>query len=322
MRLLSLLLAACALTAAETPPVAPLSPLVKSGLLDGIAEAATASDEMLDGGSCIGLIPISNPAAQKILTQYFQGFFRDEAAKFPNKIPPAAEKAIARLNEFKGSGATHVIALYHDSGGESEFVRLTAIGNFTPAMLGKLEANGLGHRGPEGSFDILVFKDAVEVPVTTPLPPLPIARISQMANQMAKDSDCAVDIVSLKRKDAGESYNEALLEAFTEDGQVPGTGVVPQKAKQISATFPQLVSLGASHVIVFAFQNPKGADIVLVLAKGIFTPENQARAKAELGARNSTDTTITLARFIDGEERGTAEPGVPAEKKMGKRLKK
>jgi hypothetical protein len=318
MRLLSLLWAAGSLAAAANPP----SPLVQSGLLDGITESAKASDEILDGGSCIGLIPIGSPTAQKILTQYFQGFFRDEAAKFPNKIPPSAEKSIARLNEIKGAGASHVIALYHDNGGETDFVRLTAIGNFTPAMLGRLEAAGLGRRGPEGSFDMLAFKDTAEVPLTSTLPPLPIARIAQMANQLAKDNDCAIDIVALKRKDANESYNEALLEAFTEEGQAPGTGAAPPKAKQISALFPQLIKMGASHVIVIAFQNPKGADIVVVLAKGTFSPESQARAKAELGARNSTESTITLARFVDGEERGAGEPGVPSEKKLEKHLKK
>jgi hypothetical protein len=56
-----------------------------------------------------------------------------------------------------------------------------------------------------------------------------------------------------------------------------------------------------------------------VLAKGAFTPENQAKAKAELGARNASDNTITLARFVDGEERGAGESG---EKKAEKHFKK
>jgi hypothetical protein len=75
-------------------------------------------------------------------------------------------------------------------------------------------------------------------------------------------------------------------------------------------------------VLVIAFQNAKGSDVVLLQAKGVFTPESQARAKAELNARNATETTITLARFVDGEERGAGEPGAPGEKKAEKRFKK
>ncbi len=318
MRILPFLLWSCLLAAAE-PSV---NPPAKSGLLDSIAESAKASDEALDGGSTIGLIPVGSPAAQKVLTQYFQGFFRDNAVNYPNKIPPSSEKAIARIGELKGTGATHVVAVYHENGEESDFVRLIAIGDFPSTMLAKMEADGLGHRGTEGSFEILAFKDGKELPATAALPPLPVARISLMAAQLAKENDCAVDIIPLRRNDANGSYDEALREAFAEDGQAPGTATVPRRAGQLGASFPQLISLGASHAMVIAFQNAKGADIVLVLAKGAFTPENQAKAKAELGARNASDNTVTLARFVDGEERGAGEPGAPGEKKAEKRFKK
>ena len=319
MRIILPMLWSCLLAAAEPVVKAPASPPPGSGLLEGIAEAAKTADEALDGGSTIGLIPVGSPAAQKVLPQYFQGFFRDSAVSYPNKIPPSAEKAIARIGELKDSGATHVVALYHESGDESEFVRLIAIGNFSTTALAKLEAAGLGHRGPEGSFEILAFKDAKQLPATSSLPALPLARLALMAGQLAKENDCAVDIIPLRRNDAISAYNEALMEAFAEDGQAPGTATVPRRAGQLGASFPQLISLGASHAMVIAFQNAKGADIVLVLAKGAFTPENQAKAKAELGARNASDNTVTLARFVDGEERGTSESG---EKKTEKRFKK
>jgi len=322
MKLLPLVFSACMLAAAEPAPGPQPSPLVKSGLLDGVVDSTKASDEVLDGGSSIGLIPIASPSAQKILTQYFQGFFRDDAAKFPNRIPPSAEKAIARINEIKGAGATHLVALFHDSGGETEYVRLTAIGNFSADMLTRLESAGLGRRGHEGSFDMLAFKDAKEVSLASGLPTLPIQRISQMAVQLAKDTDCSVEIVPLSRKDAAESFNEALLDAFTEEGQPAAQAVVPARARQLAGVFPQLSKLGASHVMVIAFQNPKGADIALILAKGAFAPENQAKAKAELGARNTTETTLTLARFVDGEEHAPGEPGLPSEKKGERRFKK
>ena len=234
------------------------------------------------GGSAIGLIPVASPSAQKILTQYFQGFFREEAARFPNRIPPSAEKAIARVNELRGTGATHLIALYHESGDDSEYVRLTAIGSFGADTLARLESAGLGRRGQEGSFDLLAFKDAQEVALNSGLPALPIARISQMAAQLARDSDCSVEITPLNRKDASEAFQEALQEAFAEEGQPAEKAVVPARARQLAGTFPQLSRLGASHVLVIAFQTPKGADVVLVIAKGAFTPEIQAKAK-EIG---------------------------------------
>lgn len=314
MRFLTFLLWGCVLTAAEPAAPAPASAAAKSA-----TAAAKGHDEVLDGGSFIGLIPISSPAIQKILTQYFQGFFRDSAANFPNGIPPTAEKAIAMIGRLKDSGATHVFALYHEDGDENEFVRLVAIGDLPEQTLAKLEADGIGRRGQQGSFDLIAFKDAKELPLNAALPALPIARISQMASQLAKDNDCSIDLIALKRNDAPDAYHEALMEAFAEEGQAPGNATVPRRAGQIAAAFPKLIALGADQVLVIAFQNAKGSDVVLVLAKGTFTPEKQAQAKAELGARNATETTITLARFVDGEERGAGEGG---EKKSEKRPKK
>ncbi len=319
-RLLSTILIALTLQAADAPPQP--TPLIKSGILDGITETAKASEQILDGGSTIGLIPLSSANSGKILAQYLQGFFRDEAAKFETKIPASAANVISHLNELKAAGATHIIALYHDGGGETEYVRLVAIGAIAPAMISKLESAGLGRRGVDGSFDVLAFKDAQEIPLTSPLPTLPIGRISQMAGQLAKDTDCAVDIIPLSRKDAPDSYNEALVEAFTEDGQTPEKVIIPAHARQLPTNFPQLAKLGASHVLVIAFQNAKGADIVLILGKGSFSAENQAKAKTDLAARNATETTLTLARFVDGEERGASEPGAMAEKKGERRFKK
>ncbi len=317
LRSLPLLLAVLSLQAADTPAIA-----AKPSILDGITESAQASEAILDGGSTIGLIPLSNANAGKILTQYLQGFFQDDTARSETKLPASALNAIAHLNDFRVAGATHIIALYHDGGGETEFVRLAAIGAMTPATMSKLEAAGLGRAGVEGSFDVLAFKDAKEIPANPPLPALPIGRLSLMAGQLAKESDCNVDIIPLSRKDAVESYNDALKEAFSDDGQSSEAIVIPARARQLAAAFPQLAQLGTSHLTVIAFQNPRGADVVLVVGKGNFSPENQAKAKTDLNALKVSETSLTLARFVDGDEPGAATPAVTPEKKGERRFKK
>lgn len=305
MRLLLLpFLLASGLSAAEAT-----KPLVSP--LDGLAEAAKATEDekqaALDGGSTIGFIPLSSATAAKTLGQYLTGFFRDEDAKGPTEIPKKAQRLVALLPELKAAGATHLIAMSHEGAGEAEYVRFLAIGSFTSASVAKLEAAGLGRRTADGSLDLVAFKDGDELTSATALPPLPIVRLTQMAHQLAAETDCAVDIIPLASKDAVASYDEALREAFVEEGQPLDKAEVPAHAIKLAAGFPALKTLGASHIIVTAFQNAKGADIVLVVAKGEFTEEAQAKAKALLGVRMSSDSTLVLARWVDGEERGGAE---------------
>jgi hypothetical protein len=289
-----------ALSGAEPAKPAP-SPL------DGIAEAAQATEEqkqaVLDGGSTIGLIPVNSATAARTLNQYLQGFFRDEDAKGPVEVPKKAQAVVQLLPELKAAGASHLIAMSHEAG-EVEYLRFLAVGNFTPASVAKLESAGLGKLGADGAFEIIAFKDAEEIPAGTRLPALPIARLSAMAKQLASETDCCVDIVALASKDAATSYEDALKEAFAEEGQSLAQAEVPARARQLAAAFPALKSVGAAHVIVTAFQNQRGSDIVLVVAKGQFTPEVQAKAKAAWGAINANETTIVLGRWVDGEEKG------------------
>ena len=275
--------------------------------LKGLTDAATASEEAkgatLDGGSTIGFIPLKSPTAAKTLQQYYQGFFRDDDTNPPTiEIPKKAQQLLGRMNDFKASGATHLIAIYHDTVEEEEYVRLLLIGNFTPAAYERLEAAGLGHRGENNSFNIISFKDGQEIEDTSKLPPLPVLRLTQMAGRLASESDCAVDIVPLARKDAIQSYEEALKEAFAEDGQLPQNAVVPARARQLEQTFGNLKSFGATHVIVTAFQNAKGADIVLVVANGNFSAESQAEAKKLYNLKITSETTLVMGRWVDGED--------------------
>ncbi len=303
-RLFSPLLLSVALCAADASK-APASPL------DGLADAAkTAEDEKqaaLDGGSTIGFIPVGSTTAARTLGQYLVGFFRDEDPKAPVVVPKKAQQVVTLLPELKAAGATHLIAMAHEGAGEVEYVRFLAIGDFTPASVAKLEAAGWGRRTAEGSFDLVAFKDGEELPASVTLPALPVARLTQMAQQLASETDCAVDIVSLAAKDAVASYEEALKEAFVEDGQPLDKAEVPARARQFGASFASLKAMGASHIVVTAFQNLRGADIVLVVAKGQFNEEAQGKAKATLGVRMATENTLVLARWVDGEEKGAAE---------------
>jgi hypothetical protein len=291
--------------AAAEPAKAPNSPL------DGLAEAAKSTDDekqaAVDGGSTIGFIPVGSPTAAKSLGQYLVGFFRDEDSKGPVVVPKKALQVVNLLPELKAAGATHLIAMSHEGAGEVEYVRLLAIGNFTSVSVAKLEAAGLGKRTAEGSFDLVAFKDGDELAPSVVLPALPIPRLTQMAQQLAAEVDCSVDIIPLASKDAVASYEEALKEAFVEDGQPLDKADVPPHAQKLSAGFPTLKAMGATHVVVTTFQNAKGADIVLVVAKGQFTEETQAKAKATMGLRVATENTLVLARWVDGEEKGAAE---------------
>ncbi len=275
--------------------------------LNGIAEAAQASEEAkqaaLDGGSTIGFIPLASPTAGKTLQQYYQGFFRNDDTDPPTiEIPKQASQIVSRLADYKAAGATHLIAIYHDNEQEEEYVRLILIGTFTPAALDRLEAAGWGHRGEENSFTITSFKDGKEIAAEAKLPPLPIVRLTQMAHRLASDSDCAVDIVPLARKDAVQAYEEALKEAFAEDGQLPQLATVPMRARQIEQAFPILKTFGATHIIVTAFQNLKGSDIVLVVANGNFTADAQAEAKKLYNLKVTSETSLVMGRWVDGED--------------------
>jgi hypothetical protein len=323
MRLLFPLLLSAALCAADATK-APASPL------DGLADAAKATEEekqaALDGGSTIGFIPVNSPTAAKTLGQYLAGFFRDDDSQGPVVVPKKVQYLVTLLPELKVAGATHLIAMCHQGAGDVEYVRFLAIGNFTPASLAKLEAVSLGRRTADGSFDLVAFKDGEELPAAVPLPALPVARLAQMAQQLASETDCAVDIIPLASKDAVVSYDEALREAFVEDGQPLDKAEVPPRALKLATTFPALKAIGGSHVIVTAFQNTKGADIVLVVAKGQFTEEAQGKAKATLGVRMASENTLVLARWVDGEEKGSTEaqaaPAGKSEHPMLERLER
>lgn len=320
---LALALAGAVLRGVEpSTPAAPPAPA--AGALDGLAEAARDAadprEAVLDGGSTIGLIPLGSATAARTLHLYLEGFFRDDDAKgAPVVIPAKAARCLERLADYRAAGATHLILLYHDGAGEVEYVRLLLVGRFTADTLARLEAAGLGRRGAEGSFELAAYKDAEEVPADAKLPALPVARLAQMANQLASETDCAVDIVALARKDAAESYLEAVKEAFAEEGQAPAQAVVPARAAQVPGAFPFLRAQGATHVVVTAFQNLKGADIVLVVAKGAFSPEALAKLRATYNPRVSNETTVVLQRWVDGEEKGVAVPAVapPAGKSAG-----
>jgi hypothetical protein len=285
---------------------------VPSGLaadlpLNGIAEAAQASEEAkqasLDGGSTIGFIPLTSPTAAKTLQQYYQGFFRDDDTNPPTiEVPKKAMEVLSHLADYKAAGATHLIAICHDNENEEEYVRLILIGNFKPAAYDRLEASGLGHRGEDNSFIITSFKDGKEISSDAKLPPLPIARLTQMAGRLASESDCAVDIIPLARKDAVQAYEDALKEAFAEDGQPPQMAVVPARARQLEQAFPTLKSFGATHIIVTSFQNLKGSDIVLVVANGSFTADAQAEAKKLYALKNASETTLVIGRWVDGDD--------------------
>ena len=175
------------------------------------------------------------------------------------------------------------------------------------AGVAELAAAGLGKLTADGSFELVAFKDGDELGPSVTLPALPITRIVQMAQQLAAETDCAVDIIPLASKDALASYAEAIREAFVEEGQPLEKADIPAHALKIPASFPALKAMGTTHVIVTAFQNIKGADIVLVVAKGQFTEDAQAKAKTTLGVRNANESTLVLARWVDGEEKGTAE---------------
>jgi len=303
LELVPLVLSAALFAAEPAKPAA--SPL------DGIAEVAKDSEEAqqatLDGGSTIGFIPLGSPIAAKTLGQYLAGFFRDEDAKGPTEIPKKAQRIVQLLPELKAAGATHLIALSHEGTGGTEYIRFLAIGSLSPEAAAKLEPAGWGKPRVDGSWDLAAFKDGEELPAGTPLPPLPIVRLSQMAKQLAAEADCAVDIVPLAAKEAVASYEEAVREAFAEEGQPLDKVELPAHARQVAALFPALNAMGASHVVVTAFQNPRGADIVLVVAKGVFAPEAQAKAKTTLGVRAATETTLVLGRWVDGEEKGVGE---------------
>jgi hypothetical protein len=298
-----LLFSAALMAADQAKPVA--SPL------DGLADAAKATEEekqaALDGGSTIGFIPVSSTTAAKTLGLYLTGFFRDEDSKGPVIIPKKAQQVVSLLPELKAAGATHLIAMSHEGAGDVEYVRFLAVGKFTTASVAKLTAAGLGKLTPDGSFDLVAFKDGGELGPSVTLPALPVARLAQMAQQLAAETDCAVDIIPLASKDALTSYDEAIREAFVEEGQPLAKADIPAHALKIPTSFSTLKSMGATHVIVTAFQNIKGADIVLVVAKGQFTEEAQAKAKTTLSARLTSESTLVLARWVDGEEKGTTE---------------
>jgi len=308
LQLFALLLSTAWLAADQAKPLA--SPL------DGLADAAKATDEekqaALDGGSTIGFIPVNSATAAKTLNLYLIGFFRDEDSKGPVIVPKKAQQVVNLLPELKAAGASHLIALSHEGANDVEYVRFLAIGKFTAASVAKLVAAGVGKLTPDGSFDMVAFKDGEELGASVTLPALPIARIAQMAQQLAVETDCAVDIIPLASKDALASYEEAIREAFVEEGQALEKAEVPGHAQKIPASFPVLKAMGATHVIVTAFQNIKGTDIVLVVAKGQFSEETQAKAKTTLSARMTSESTLVLARWVDGEEKGAAEAQSPS----------
>jgi hypothetical protein len=308
---LALCLAAVLASASETRPVA--APGASPEVLPEVArDASDPREAILDGGSTIGLIPLGSPTAARSLRQYLEGFFRDEDARgSPVLIPSKAARCLERLADYRGAGATHLILLYHDGVGDVEYVRLLLVGRFNEDGLARLEAAGLGHRGAEGAFELCAFKDGAEVPGDVKLPALPVARLTQMVQQLAAESDCAVDFVALARKDAAESYLEAVKEAFAEEGQAPEQAVVPSRALQVPGAFAFLRAQGATHVVVTAFQNQRGADIVLIVAKGVFGPEALAKLRATYSPRVSNETTVVLQRWVDGEEKG-APAATPA----------
>jgi hypothetical protein len=294
----------CVAYAADAPKPAPSA-------LDGLAEAAAAAEQQsqatLDGGSTIGLIPLSAPSAPRTIMQFAAGFFREEDAKLQPPLPVKVAGLAGVLPQLKTAGATHVIALSHEGAGDVEYVRFVALGDFTSAALASLEKAGLGRRDAEGAFELAAYVDGKEMSAGLNLPPLPVARLTQMARQLAAESDCTVDVVALASRDAARSFEDALKEAFTEEGEAAAKTELPSKARQLSAQLPELRTMGASHLIVTAFQNRRGADVVLVVAKGIRDADSQAKVTARFGAHAAADGSLILARWVDGEEKGGAE---------------
>jgi len=74
------------------------------------------------------------------------------------------------------------------------------------------------------------------------------------------------------------------------------------RARQIEQAFPTLKTFGATHIIVTAFQNLKGSDIVLVVANGNFTADAQAEAKKLYNLKVTSETSLVMGRWVDGED--------------------
>lgn len=303
------------------------SPKTAGSTLDGLASVALAAEEQkqasLDGGSTIGFIPLASPSAARSVAQFAAGFFREEDAKIQPPLPSKVVGLGGLLPQLKAAGATHVIALSHDEGGEADYVRFLALGDFSAATFAAAEKAGWGRRHAEGALELAAYKDGKELGAAATLPALPIVRLAQMARQLAAETDCSVDIIALASPEAARSFDEALREAFAEEGETPAKVELPAKARQLAGQLAELKALGATHVVVTAFQNRRGSDVVLVVAKGFRDAETSAKAQARLGARLAPDGSLTLARWIDGEERGIADAAGAAknEPASGKRAK-
>ena len=278
----------------------------------GRAAAVDARDAVLDRGSSLGFIPLSSPAAGRDLRLYLEGFFRDEAAKGPVVIPRKALQCGEHLAEFRAAGATHILLVYHSGDADAEHLRILLLGSLTEEGMARLESAGLGHRGSAGSFELLAYKDDEEQGGSTPLASLPIARLTTLALQIAAESSGSVDLIDLASKDAAENYLEALREAFAEEGQPPEKAAVPPRAQQVVGALPFLRAQGATQLVVTAHQNAKGADIVLIVAKGAFTAEAQARLRAVYNPRVMDEASVLLQRWVDGEDKAAPAPVVPA----------
>lgn len=272
-------------------------------------------DALLDRGSSMGFIPLASPAAARDLRLYLEGFFRDESAKGSVVIPRKALRCGEHLADFRAAGATHLVMLYHAGDAETEYLRILLLGPLTEEGMARLESAGLGRRGAAGSFELVAFKDDEEQAASVVLSPLPVARLAAFAQQVAAESSGSVDLIDLTSKDAPEHYLEALREAFAEEGQPPEKAEVPPRAQQVVAALPFLRAQGATQLVLTAHQNAKGADIVLIVAKGAFSAEAQARLRATYNPRVLDDGSVLLQRWVDGEDRAAPAPSVPEPKR-------
>ena len=225
------------------------------------------------------------------------------------------------LAGLQKSGASHVVIYYHEGKGDVEYVRVIALGAFS-AKANKPAPDDLIQQYGQGYATLGTWKDAEEVAVDAALPPLPIDKLTALARQLATTTDCSLDIIPLNQQ-AGVRLDSALHDAFAEEGQAPASAVVPAGAIKLKDSLHFLPPLGATHLIVTSFQNARGADVVNVSAKGVFTAEAQAKAKILLAAKMVGETSVLLGHYIDGEEAGlpkteTSKTERRAERKAGK----
>lgn len=281
-----------------------------AGATETARPLAPAFSVDLDQGCSLGFIPLASPAAARDLGLYLEGFFRDDAGRGAVAVPPKARRLADHLADYRAAGATHLAFVYHEGEAEAEHLRILLLGGFAEEAIVRLEAAGLGRRGAPGSFELLAFKDDVVTVGSAPLPVLPIGRLVAWAGQVAGTSSGSVDLVDLTRQDATESYLEALREAFAEEGQSPDKAEVPARALQVAAAIPRLRDQGARQLVVIAHQNAKGADIILLQVRGVFTPAAQVTLRTMFAPLALDDSTMFLQRWVDGEEKSAAPGGV------------